>query len=219
LSVAVLEQLIRPAVKLITVAPELDESGKSIAFLLDHQVRVSLGHSNATFEEAQKAFDAGVRLVTHTYNALPPLHHRAPGAVIASMLDERVTNCVIADGLHVDAAAIKLLLKVKGVDKVILVTDAAHIGTTGGGLVGSSITLSQAVCNVVKWQLCSFPEAIRMATVNPAQAMGWSDKIGTLAPGSCADFILWNQEDLTIKQVYVGGELQYNATQPLATAK
>jgi N-acetylglucosamine-6-phosphate deacetylase len=107
--------------------------------------------------------------------------------------------------LHVDAPAVKLLFKLKGVEKMILVTDAAQIGTTGGGLVGSSIDLNEAVKNVVDWKVASFAEAIRMASYNPAAVMGWLDKVGELAPGKCADVVVWDKATLAIKHVFVGG--------------
>lgn len=193
-------------VSLMTLAPELDAQGDSIKALIGKGVHVALGHSNATFEEAQKAFDAGVKLMTHTFNALPAVKHRGPGAVVAAMLNPSVTCCVIADGLHVDPPMVKLLLRVKGVDKVILVSDAAHIGTTGGGLVGSSITLDQAVKNIVDWGVASFAEAITMASYNPAQAMGFDD-IGELAPGKLADIVLWDRETLKVKHVVKAGQV------------
>jgi len=203
---SIAEQLNSPSVRLMTIAPESDSSDEGVKFLLSNNVVPSLGHSNATFEEANLAFDRGVRLMTHTYNALPSLHHRAPGAVTAAMLDERVTCCVICDGLHVDAAAVKILFKLKGAEKMILVTDAAQIGTTGGGLVGSSIVLSEAVRNVVDWRVATFAEAIRMATYNPARIMGWLDRIGELSEGKCADIVVWDRETLKIKHVFVSGE-------------
>lgn len=205
LSKSLVQQLEAPSVRLMTVAPESDNTEEGLKYMLSKGIVPSLGHSDATFEEAQLAFDRGVRLMTHTYNALPPLHHRAPGAVAAAMLDERVTCCVIPDGLHVDPHAVKLLFKLKGVAKMILVTDAAQIGTTGGGLVGSSIDLNAAVKNMVAWKVSSFPEAIRMASYNPAQMMGWSDRLGDLAPGKCADVVVWDAKTLEIKAVYVAG--------------
>jgi N-acetylglucosamine-6-phosphate deacetylase len=197
----------------MTVAPELELSGASIDYLQRAGVHVALGHSNATFAEAQTAFEHGIRMVTHTYNAAPPLHHRAPGAVIASMLDDRVMNCVIADGLHVDPAAIKLLVKVKGTDKVVLVTDAAHIGTTGGDLVGSSIDLSDAVKNMVEWGVSTFQQAVIMASLNPARAMGWDNQIGKIEAGHCADLVIWDKKTLEIKMVFVHGTLVYSLDQ------
>lgn len=195
-------------VSLMTLAPETDMEGKAIELLVKKGVHVALGHSNATFEEAQKAFSAGVKLMTHTFNALPALKHRDPGAIAAAMLDDEVTCCVIADGLHVDPPVVKLLVRIKGVDKVILVSDAAHIGTTGGGLVGSSITLDQAVKNIVDWGIATFAEAIKMASYNPARALGFTE-IGELAAGKAADVVLWDRKTLTVKHVVKAGQLVF----------
>ena len=195
----------------MTVAPETDPTYECVDYLKSRHISLSLGHSNATFEEAQNAFDKGIRLMTHTFNALPPLHHRAPGAVVAAMLDDRVSCCVICDGLHVDPQAVKLLLKVKGVAKVILVTDAAQVGTKEGGLVGSSIDLSTAVRNVTRWGAASFPEAVRMATVNPAKAMGMEKRIGQIDPGHCADLVVWDKHSLAIRYVIVAGRVAFRA--------
>ncbi len=207
LSVELMERLISPGVKLMTVAPELDPSGKTLLYLRDKGVQVALGHSNATLEEARQAFSKDVHLMTHTFNALPPLHHRAAGAIGAAILDDDVTCCLICDGLHVCPEVSSILIKLKGPDRIILVSDAAHTGTSKGGLVGSSIHLSEAVRNVVKWHAASFIDAIRMATWNPAKAIGESDRIGELAPGKHADIVLWDKQTLQIKQVFVGGQL------------
>lgn len=211
LSKNLLSRLISPSIKLVTLAPELEPSHEGVRYLQSCAIEVSLGHSNATFEEAQSAFEQGIKLVTHTYNAMPPLHHRAPGAVIAAMLDDRVTCCVICDGLHVDPPAVKLLIKTKGVDKVILVTDAAAIGTTGGGLVGSSINLDEAVRNVVTWGAATFAQAIKMAAFNPAATMGWLDRIGQIKEGNCADLVVWDRKNLSIKAVIAAGLIVFRA--------
>ena len=206
LSVDGISEVVNGSVALVTLAPELEPDGKVIEFLRRKGIAVSLGHSNANFEEAQTAFARGVGLMTHTFNALPPLKHRDPGAVGAAMLDENVTCCVIADGLHVDAPVVKLLIRIKGPDKVILVSDAAHVGTAGGGLVGSSITLDQAVQNVVKWGAATFGQAILMAAYNPAKAMGYEHVIGELAAGRIADIVLWDKESLQVKHVIKSGQ-------------
>ncbi len=205
LSPELLKGFVGDQVALITLAPELDPSGKAIAYLQEHGVAVSFGHSNATLAEANAAFASGVRLMTHTFNALPPLHHRHPGAVGAALIDDRVTCCMICDGFHLDPAAAALVFKCKGVDKTILVTDAAHVGTSQGGLVGSSITLDEAVRNVVKWQVATFAQAIKMASYNPALACGQADKIGQLSPGKKADIVVWDK-NLTIKHVILDGQ-------------
>jgi len=98
-----------------------------------------------------------------------------------------------------------LLIQTKGVPQVILVTDQAYVGTIEGGLVGSSINLSQAVRNVVEWGIVRFADAIRMATWNPATVMGMNSRIGHLEPGKLADIVIWDKQTLAIKQVIVGG--------------
>jgi len=204
-----LKELARSSVKLMTLAPELDNAEKSVEFLSQQGITVSLGHSNASFEEATRAFDWGVNMVTHIFNALPPLHQRHPGAVLAALLDKEVYCCVICDGLHVDPNMVKLLITVKGVNKVILVTDIASVGTTGGELVGASITLNEAVRNIVNWGVVTFPEAIRMATFNPACAMNLEDSLGQIKSGRRADLVIWDKQTLAIKHVIARGEIVY----------
>ena len=202
-----MEEIAGRSVSLVTLAPELEPSGESVSWLIDRGVRVSLGHSNATADEARRGFTQGIRLVTHTFNALPPLHHRAPGAVGAALCEPVVTCCIICDGLHIDRTVADLVIEHKGASRVILVTDAAQVGTKGGGLVGSSIHLSEAVRNVVGWGIASFIEAISMASYNPAAALGLEDRIGHLAPGKAADLVVWDKQTLAIKHVIVGGRL------------
>ncbi|MBX9692679.1 MAG: amidohydrolase family protein, partial [Cyanobacteria bacterium] len=156
---------------------------------------------------ARQSFDQGVDLVTHIFNALPALHHRTPGAVGAALLDNRVSCCLIADGLHVSPPAVDLVLRLKGVEKTILVTDIAHIGTTGGGLVGSSITLDAAVKNLISWGLTDFRSAVLMASLNPARALELDSRIGSLEPGRLADVVLWDKRSLEIRNVIAGGQV------------
>jgi N-acetylglucosamine-6-phosphate deacetylase len=209
LSLEVLERIIVGPVKLITLAPEKDPSGKTLEYLRQRGVVISLGHSNATFDEAQQAFNRGVSMITHTFNALPPIHHRDPGAVTAALLDDRIFCCIICDGLHVSPAAAQLVFKSKGIARSILVTDIAHIGTSQGKLVGSSITLDMAVRNAVKWGALTFQQAIQAATYNPARAMGMDNAIGHIAPGKLADLVLWDKQALAIKHVIAGGEVLF----------
>lgn len=205
LSVDVLKKLIDETTRLLTLAPELDPSGNALSFLAEHRVAAALGHSNATYEEAQEAFNRGVGMMTHTYNALPAIHHRKPGAVTAAMLDRNVTCGVIPDGHHVDPAMVALLLRMKGIDKTILVSDVAAVGTSQGGLVGSSILLDEAVRNIVNWGLATFREAIQMAAYNPARYFEMEKEIGALTPGAYADIVIWDRKTLAIKQVIFNG--------------
>lgn len=211
LSPAVLKNLIDSSVRLITVAPETDTADTCLAWLKDQGVTVAVGHSNATFAEAERAFNQGASLLTHTFNALPALHHRQPGAVACALLRDDVTCCFIADGLHVDPEMLRLAYKLKGFARSILVTDIAAIGTSTGGLVGSSVVLDQCVRNMVSWKIASFPEAIYMATSNPAKAIGLEHRLGQIQPGYDADLVLWNKQDLAVKKVILAGRVVYSA--------
>jgi N-acetylglucosamine-6-phosphate deacetylase len=198
-------ELMHPSIKLVTFAPELDNADQVTTYLLNHSITPSLGHSNATFEQANHAFKAGIHLVTHIFNALPPIQQRQPGAVVAALLDENVYCCVICDGLHVDPEIIRLLVKIKGPDRVILVTDTAHIGTTGGSLIGSSLKLSEAITNIVNWNIVTFPQAVQMATINPARIMNLDKNIGQIVKGRRADLVIWNKDTYKIKHVIANG--------------
>jgi N-acetylglucosamine-6-phosphate deacetylase len=207
LNLDIIKKIVSDQVCLITLAPELEPSGESIKWLIDKGVTVTLGHSNATYAQARASFAMGIQLMTHTFNALPPLHHRAPGAVGAALLEAQLSCCVIADGQHVDPAIVEILYKLKGVERVVLVSDVARVGTSQGGLVGSSIFLDTAVRNMVQWGIASFSEAIQMATFNAARAIGIEKKVGSLVPGMYADIIVWDKHTLAIKHVITNGKL------------
>ncbi len=206
LELSVLRELIDESCLLMTLAPELDPKGESLKYLSTTSCKASLGHSNASFDEASQAFARGVKMMTHTFNALPALHHRQPGAVTAAFLDPQVSCCVIPDGLHLDPAIVKLIYKIKGPEKTVLVSDIAAVGTSQGGLVGSSLVLDQGVRNLVSWQLADFASAIRMASYNPAAFLGLENSIGQIKAGAFADLILWDRKDLSIKKVIFDGK-------------
>lgn len=197
--------LIDSTVALFTAACEGDPDGQAIDLLKKNNIVVSLGHSNATFEEANRAFEQGATMMTHTFNALPPLHHRKLGAVGAALLSKTTTCCLIADGLHLDKATCALIFAIKGAAKTILVTDRASIGTSGGDLVGSSISLDQAVQNMVNWNICSFADAIRMASLNPAKAIGLDHYLGSIEMGKAADLVFFDRTSLEVKKAFVAG--------------
>ena len=118
---------------MVTLAPERPGALARIARLREAGVVVSLGHTDATFDQMVAGIDAGATLVTHLYNAMSPLHHRAPGAVGAALADDRVTVMLIADGVHAHPAALNLALRAKGPERVALVTDAiAAAGAPAG---------------------------------------------------------------------------------------
>lgn len=189
-------------VKVITLAPELDPTGEVIPYLRSLGITVSLGHSLATAAQAQHAFEQGATMVTHAFNAMPPLHHREPGLLGAAIVQAQVQCGLIADGQHVSPMMIEVLLKAAEYDRgVFLVSDAlSPLGlpdgcypwddrqievTQGtarlpdGTLSGTTLGLLVGAQNLVKWGICQPASAIAMATLTPRRAIGLStDYIG-----------------------------------------
>jgi N-acetylglucosamine-6-phosphate deacetylase len=207
-------------VKVITLAPELDETEQVIPYLCSQGIIVSLGHSLATAEQARQAFKLGASMVTHAFNAMPGLHHRQPGLLGEAIVNPRVTCGLIADGNHVCPTMMKILLNASNYDRgIFLVSDAlAPIGlpdgiypwdsrkitiTEGtarladGTLAGTTLPLLVGVNNLVKWQICGIEEAIAMATESPRKAINMPG----IGVGRSAQLLRWHwheeREDLT----------------------
>ena len=199
------------AVRMITIAPEIEGGVETIAEAAKLGIHISLGHSNATFAESNAGIEAGARHATHTFNAMRPLDHREPGILGAILSDDRVTADIIADGLHVDPAVITVFLRAKGIERTILITDA--ISATGmpdgkyklggfevevkgnrcdldGKLAGSVLTLDRAVRNVMQFVPLPLEDAVRLVTLNPARLLCLADPRGTLTVGQMADIVV-----------------------------
>ncbi|MCJ8208451.1 N-acetylglucosamine-6-phosphate deacetylase [Mucilaginibacter sp. RS28] len=189
-------------VKIMTTAPELQDQ-EVIDYLDNSGVIISSGHSNATYQEGKTFLNKPIKAVTHLYNAMPPIHHRQPG-YIPAIFEERPFTSIVADGVHVDFAMIRMAKRMLG-DKLFLITDAVTAATEGtyqhqfkgdryvmpdGTLSGSSLTMLKAVENCVKEVGIALPEAINMATLYPAQLAGLNK--GRLAAGYDADIIIFN---------------------------
>ncbi len=226
--------LIRPrrARILLTIAPECSDV-ETIEQLTRAGVIVSLGHSNATYEEARAAMDAGATAVTHLFNAMSPLEHRAPGLVGAALDDPRSICGLIADGVHVHEAAVRIAIAAKGSDGIMLVTDAMpSVGTTAdsfmlqgkridvregvcryadGTLAGSDLDMAAAVRNVVAMTGVPVPEAAKMASAVPARLLGLEGTHGSISAGMRADWVHLDA-DLHPLGTWIGGE-------PLASPK
>jgi N-acetylglucosamine-6-phosphate deacetylase len=197
-------------IQIITLAPELDPSGAVVAYLHDQGITVSLGHSQATHAEANQAFNQGATMVTHAFNAMPPLHHREPGMLGAAIVDPRVMCGFIADGEHICPTMLKLLLQASGPTGLFLVSDAlSPLGlpdgrypwdsrsitvTNGtarlddGTLSGTTLPLFQGVQNLVEWEICSIETAINLATIAPRQAIGQTSELRGRPVG---DLVRW----------------------------
>ena len=187
-------------VKILTLAPELRGAGALIREARARRVVAAAGHTAATYDEARAAFDAGVRLVTHLFNAMRPLRHRDPGVVAAALLDPRVTVSLIADLVHVDAAVLRLVLSAKPWKRIALITDAPRL--PDGTLAGSVLRMDQAVRNVVRLGI-PMRDAVRMASTVPAALLGRRD-LGRIAAGARADFVLFDRR-LRVRVVLVDG--------------
>lgn len=190
-------------VAIVTAGPECEGVAGLWAWAAERGVVASVGHSAAEAAVATEAIDAGVRMVTHLFNAMSGLDHRAPGVATAALLDDRVTAGLIADGVHVHPDLVGLAFRVKGPGRLALVTDAvgwrAHIGDgpglthdgtaprlVDGTLAGSSLTLDRAVANVVAWGATDLIGAVRAAATTPADLIGRPD-LGRIGPGARAD--------------------------------
>ncbi len=211
-----------PIVALVTLGPETDGALAGIEALRGRGALVALGHSDATYEEAEAAVDAGARLVTHCFNASGELHQRAPGLLGAALTDARLAVSLIADLAHVHPALLRLAFRAKGADGVVLVTDAVawRAGRVGavemsadrdgvprladGTLAGSALTMDRAVRNVVHAAGVDLADAVTAAASTPARLLGLDDR-GTLVPGRRADVVALGP-DLTVAGTWIAGE-------------
>ena len=199
---------------LLTVAPELPGALEVIERAAAAGVRVALGHSDATYDEAAAGVRAGARHITHCFNAMSGLHHREPGLVGAALDLPELTVELIADGVHVHPAAARVLWRAVGADRVCLVSDAVDVELSGdvgvrladGTLAGSRVGLDGGVRNLVAWGI-PLVDALQMASRSPALAAGRSD-LGSLALGSPADLVLLDA-DLGVQTTMVGGEIRW----------
>ncbi len=199
------------ALTMITIAPEVDSTGVLTRYFTRHNVVCSVGHTNATYEETLRGIRNGMTHVTHICNAMTPLHHRAPGAVLASLLSDKVSVQLIADGKHLHPAFVKLVLKLKAAEQICLITDSvsaaglsdgdyvynglkyrAHKGLAlyhDGTLIGTAMTLDAMVRRLVFDFGVSRRNAVTMATTAPAKALGIYRTKGSLEQGKHADII------------------------------
>ncbi|MFT5434075.1 MAG: N-acetylglucosamine-6-phosphate deacetylase, partial [Myxococcota bacterium] len=210
-------------VRLVTLAPEC-VAESVIEFLVGAGIVVACGHSEATFEQAKRAFDLGARYVTHLFNAMSPLHHRLPGLVGAALSDSRITVGLIADGVHVHAEATALAFRLAA-ERLNLVSDAIALGATpslggqsptlvdgvprlaDGTLAGSALRLDEAVRNLRRFTGCSIADALATVTTIPGDLLGLDQRI---AVGSPADLVILN-DDLTVACTIAGGRVIFKA--------
>jgi N-acetylglucosamine-6-phosphate deacetylase len=211
----------------VTLAPE-QNSHKHIRKLRDAGIVVSIGHTNATYAQAREGFESGITFATHLFNAMTPMTGREPGVVGAIYDTPDVYAGIIADGFHVDYANIRVAHKIKG-DKLILVTDATapagadmdHFIFVGkkvyyrdgkcvdenGTLGGSALTMIEAIQNSVEHAGIALDEALRMATLYPARAIGLEHKLGRIRTGMVANLTVFDR-DFNVLATVVNGQYE-----------
>lgn len=217
------------AVRMMTLAPEIDGGIELVRELRHRGWIVSIGHTRAGIETLDQALAAGARHMTHFMNAMAPLHHRAPGPVGWGLSKDEVTCDLIADGIHLDPFVLRLLLKTKGADRLLLISDAIAAAGQGdgeymiweetievkdgrtrnarGSLAGSVITMLNAVRMMISLG-ASEVEVARMAATNPARLLGIDGECGSIEEGKRADLVALDVAG-NVQLTIVGGEIAF----------
>lgn len=220
---------IADVLKLVTYAPEKDENNGLLNWANENGVILSIGHSNSTFKRCCEVIDGGVKSITHLFNAMRPFGHREPGVVGAAFLTD-VYSELIADNIHVDPAIYPMLYKVKGIERLILVTDSMRASCvkngiydlggqeviktddsvrlkSNGSLAGSILTQDSALRNIMKQGGIQLEDAVKLLTENPATLLK-EEGIGFIDIGYSADFAVVNDE-LEVVMTFVQGRRVY----------
>lgn len=218
-------------------APELEGASDFVSCLRERKIVASIGHTNATFQECDAAYEAGATLMTHFYSCMSTITRRDAfryaGTVEYGYWQDGMDVEIIADGIHVPQDLLRLILKIKGLDRIALVTDSMRaagmpegpsvLGSISGGqevivedgvaklmdrsaFAGSVATSDRLVRNMISLAGCTVWQAVRMMTLNPAVIMGVSDRKGSLAPGKDADVVIFDK-DVKVKRTIIGGKI------------
>ncbi|RJE86970.1 N-acetylglucosamine-6-phosphate deacetylase [Paenibacillus sp. 1011MAR3C5] len=213
-------------IRMVTIAPELPGGMELIAYLKEKDVVIALAHSDATYEEAKLAFEAGASHVTHCFNGMRPIHHRDPGLVVAAFEEEHVSLQAIVDGIHLHPAIVRMMHRMKGADGMVLITDALQAMGLGDGeyvfgghqvqvvegvarlkdgtLASSTVTMNEALRLAIEAGI-SLSDAVQMASATPARILGL-DEIGNISTGYDADLVLLNDR-FEVEWTLINGEL------------
>ncbi len=224
--------LTRGYLQLVTLAPELPGAEQMIRRLVDAGVTVSIGHTDADYEQAKQAIELGITHATHCFNAMRPLLHREPGPLAAIALNDQVRGELIADGIHVHPAMMDILVRILGPQRIVVVTDAqAGAGVSeavfefagqqarvicgaarlaDGTLAGSILTMDQALRNIIEKTHVSFSEAVGMLTINPARSAHTDQRKGLLQTGYDADLLIFDK-NLQLQATICRGQLAFKA--------
>ena len=212
-------------VRIVDLAPELADS-KEFVEKASKLCTVSVAHTDSDYDHAKMAFDAGATHLTHLYNGMPSIHHRNPGVIPAAVENPNVRAEIICDGLHIHPASVRLAFSMFGAERMIIISDALRccgmpdgeyelggqqVFLSGGiakladgTIAGSATNLFECMRRAMSFGIAE-EDAVRAASYNPACSLGAQDKIGSIATGKLADFVVCNS-DYSKKTVYIGGK-------------
>ncbi|WP_432663276.1 N-acetylglucosamine-6-phosphate deacetylase [Wukongibacter baidiensis] len=219
------------SIRVITIAPEKDGSIDLIKSLTSKGIKVSIGHTNATFDETKEAIENGANIAVHVFNGMRGLHHREPGVVGTVLAVDEIYAELIADTIHVHPEVMKILVKCKGVDKVCLISDCMRAGglkdgeyklgelevivkdsvsrLKSGSLAGSTLKLIDGVKNMIEKVGIGSMDAVHMASLVPAKILGIDNKLGSIKENKVANMTIVNN-DFQVVMTIINGEIVYN---------
>lgn len=226
-----IQNITKGHLSMMTIAPEIPGNLRTIQSLVNSGIIASFGHSSATYEQTLDGFDAGISHVTHLFNAMPSIHHRKPGPLVAIFETKSITAQVITDGVHIHPAVLKFSYENLGPNRTIPITDGMQAIGLGDGmfiyngieyeskagaarykdgtLIGTALGLSQMLEKFITFTNCSLETAIRMTTQNPARILGLEKKKGSIAVGKDADLVLLDN-NLAVNTTIVAGKIVFH---------
>lgn len=219
--------------KMFALAPELEDNMAMIPYLVENNVVPMLGHTNANHEQTAQAIGHGACGGVHVFNGMKGIHHRDPGCAGTLLMDEKALVEVIADGIHLHPLILQMVLRLKGDDKIALISDCINAGglqdgryrlgeldiivehgvarTLNNSLAGSTLTLNKAVKNMVDLTDVSLASALKMASLSPAKHINMAEKVGSIKVGKCADLVLMSR-DCQVHGTIIDGELRFQSS-------
>jgi len=226
------QHLANNLIKIVTIAPEQPGAIKFIEYLKNNSITASIGHTNATYDETKKAIESGATHATHIFNAMSGINHREPGAATALLLSPKVSTELIADGIHLHPVVIKLIFKIKGEDKVILITDSMRAKCLGdgsydlggqivrvknnkasldnGALAGSMLKMQDAFINMRNFCNIDLLKLIKMTSENPAKLLNIFYRKGSIQVGKDADLVILGK-DFNLVMTICKGNIVYSS--------